>query len=95
MTVTVEVVLTLKPDDYSSGWGSDPAELAGSVRATVHEFIGDDGGAYVPHVVAVIVDGTTPEPSSLGQSYKGSVYSAEDIENGSWPEGARFHQLDS
>lgn len=46
LTATV----TLPDEDASTGWGGDRSEVAASIRATLHELIGDDGGAYVPAV---------------------------------------------
>lgn len=48
--VTLTVDVTVEGDDLADGWGDDLAELAASVRATLSELVGDDGGAYVPTV---------------------------------------------
>lgn len=49
--VTLVVEVTVEGDDLAAGWGGDLAELAESLRATLGELVGDDGGAYVPTVV--------------------------------------------
>lgn len=49
LTVTVSVSAKV----FAEGWASDAGEFAASVRATLSELQGDDGGAYRPTVEVV------------------------------------------
>lgn len=51
----ITVYMTMDSDDVTRGWADDAA-LEGTVKATLHELIGDDGGAYVPHVLGIDVE---------------------------------------
>lgn len=52
----VTVYMTMPEADIESGWGGDVGELEESVRATLHELVGDDGDVYVPHVLGIDVE---------------------------------------
>lgn len=49
--VTVVATVAITHDDLNEGWDGDLGEFAASVRAALHELVGDDGGAYVPDIV--------------------------------------------
>ena len=51
--ITATVLVTISADDLASGWAGNRDELGESIRATLHELIGDDGGAYEPLEVTV------------------------------------------
>jgi len=51
----IMVQMTIKDEDFREGWQADKAELAGSIRATLHELNGDDGGVYVPAITGIKV----------------------------------------
>jgi hypothetical protein len=53
LTVAVEVTA----EEFAQGWNSDMDEFAASARATLHELIGDDGGAYQP-TITIFAGGT-------------------------------------
>ena len=42
--------VTVTDEQVREGWAGKSAEVAESIKATLHELIGDDGGAYVPAV---------------------------------------------
>jgi hypothetical protein len=48
--------MTIADEDLAEGWGDLAGEFEASVKATLHEIVGDDGGAYVPHVLGVDVE---------------------------------------
>jgi hypothetical protein len=52
----VTVYMTIADEDLAEGWGDLAGEFEASVKATLHEIVGDDGGAYVPHVLGVDVE---------------------------------------
>lgn len=51
----ITVYMTLPDEDIVTGWNSGAA-LEETVKATLHELIGDDGGAYVPYVFGIDVE---------------------------------------
>jgi hypothetical protein len=51
--ITIE--MDLSDEQIESGWASKLGEVGGSVAATLHEIIGDDGMPYVPENVSVTV----------------------------------------
>lgn len=52
----VTVYMLVSDEDLQAGWAGDEAEFEGSVKATLHEIVGDDGAAYVPKVLGVDVE---------------------------------------
>lgn len=53
MRITVH--MDMDDRDVAAGWAND-AELAATVRATLHELNGDDGDVYVPRVLDVEIE---------------------------------------
>ena len=60
---TVLVSVSIRDTELATGWGDDATEYAASIRATLHEVIGDDGGAYVPLVRTYTADPTATDPT--------------------------------
>lgn len=46
----IAVTIDIADQDFAKGWNSDETELCESVKATLHELVGDDGAVYVPTV---------------------------------------------
>jgi hypothetical protein len=52
----IAIYMTLPAEEVQSGWNGDVDELEGSIRATLHELVGDDGQVYVPRVFGIEAD---------------------------------------
>jgi hypothetical protein len=68
MSHTILLAVTLADDEVEIGWNGDIDEVAESVRAALHEVIGDDGGAYVP-TVRVLDPDIFPVPDAEAQPW--------------------------
>jgi hypothetical protein len=60
---TVLVSVSIRDTELAAGWYGDATEYAASIRATLHEVIGDNGGAYVPLVRTYTADPTATDPT--------------------------------
>jgi hypothetical protein len=60
---TVVVTVSIRDTELATGWDGDTTEYAASIRATLREVIGDDGGAYVPLVQTYTTDPTATDPT--------------------------------
>jgi hypothetical protein len=58
---TVVVTVSIRDTELATGWDGDATEYAASIRATLHEVVGDDG-PYVPLVQTYTADPTATEP---------------------------------
>lgn len=58
MPKTITVRMTITDEEFAEGWNDDAGELEDTVRATLHELIGDNGAPYAPHIDAVEVTGS-------------------------------------
>lgn len=54
----INLILTVTDDDLAQGWAGDIHEFSESVRATLHEVIGDDGMPYMPRLNFTDTDAT-------------------------------------